>query len=445
MTESVQALSPALTVLRMHESADVALAPPSAWGFGPLFDAIKDAVIVADAGTGRILLWNRGAEALFQYTGAEAQELLLEQLVPPAFKQAHLHGLSEYAAHRGGALLDSDSPVEVPAVRKDGVEILIELALSRIANPRDPGGAYAMGIIRDVTRLRESEQTVKLILDATSQPTFALDIEGNCTLANPAAAALLGYLPEELVGQSMHAVMHHSRPDGAPFPVEECPINQTFRAGLAGHVDTEVFWRRDGTAFPADYRSQPIIGGGTLLGAVVAFDDITALKLATARVQERETQLRQRALTDVLTGVGNRRFANEALNDLAVGDAVVMIDIDHFKQVNDTHGHNAGDEVLVALAGHLKAHLRQNDSLARFGGEEFLLVLRGAPPSAQAVVQRMADDWANPTVRTTFSAGVAVHRDGLSPTETLQQADSALYDAKRQGRNRIVQFEPSSA
>lgn len=416
-----------------------AIGPAGNWGFGPLFDAIKDAVVVANASTGRILLWNQGAEGLFQYTATEAQHLLLEDLVPEPLKEAHRKGLARFAETGSGELLDSHAPVEVPAIRKDGVQCLVQLTLSRIESPDDPAGAYAMGLLRDVTRLREKEQTVKLMLNAAAQPMFALDVLGNCTLANPAAAHLLGYEPEELEGLNMHAVMHHSYLDGSPFPAEDCQIFQTFRAGVPGHTDSEVFWRRDGTAFPADYRSQPILQGDTLLGAVVGFTDIS-------EAREREAVLRNRANTDVLTGIGNRGYANEVLARLQGGDAVVMIDLDGFKAINDTYGHSAGDEILVALAAHLLERLREGDCLARFGGEEFLLVLRDAAQSAPAIVQRIAQEWQSLDRPTTFSAGIAVHRSGSSPLNALERADAAMYEAKRQGRDRIVHDQdPSSS
>lgn len=410
------------------------------WGFGPLFDAIKDAVIVADATTGRIMLWNRGAQGLFLYSAAQAQDLLLEDLVPESFKEAHRRGLAAYAAHGGGALLDSDDAVEVPALRMDGREILVQLMLSRIENPLDPSGAYAMALIHDVTSLREAEQAVKLILDTSSQPMFALDVTGTCTLINPAAATLLGYECTELEGKSMHALMHHTRSDGSAYPAAECAIAQTIEAGLTSHVDTEVFWRRDGTAFPAEYRSHPIVRGGTVLGAVVTFSDLTDVRLGEAQVRDREAKLRRRALTDDLTGIGNRRYADEVLIDLGVGDAVALIDIDHFKLVNDTHGHSEGDKILIALAAHLQGQLRVGDSLARFGGEEFVLVLQGAGHTGSAIVQRMADEWSKLDLNATFSAGVAIHGNAQTPRETLQNADRAMYEAKRQGRDRVVPY-----
>ena len=163
----------------------------------------------------------------------------------------------------------------------------------------------------------------------------------------------------------------------------------------------------------------------------MAFTDIS-------EAREREAVLRHRSVTDVLTGVGNRRYANEILAELKIGDAVVMIDLDGFKSINDTYGHNAGDAMLVALATHLKQRLREGDCLARFGGEEFLLVLRDAALSAHSIVQRIAKEWPSHDQSTTFSAGIAIYRGAESATSTLERADAAMYQAKREGRDRVI-------
>lgn len=431
---------------RATQSATAASRPspsPAAWGFGALFNAIKDAVIVADASSGRILLWNRGAEEMLQYTPTEAVTLLLEDLVPPAFKEAHRKGLAAYAEHHTGTLIDSRVAVEVPALRKDGAELIIELNLSRIEHPQDPGGAYAMGMIRDITQQRESEQTVQLILDASAQPMFALDRFGCCTIANPAAAALLRCDRADLQGKNMHDLIHHSRADGSPLAVAECQISKTFSTGIPSHTDDEVFWRSDGTFFAADYRSEPISRGGTLLGAVVTFSDISDRRRAEAKARAEQLQMRHKAETDVLTGVGNRRFADHVLDSLRPGDAVVLIDLDCFKAVNDTHGHNAGDEVLISLAVHLRSQLRAGDHLARWGGEEFLVVLAGGGSGAAATVERMAHSWATPIAGTTFTAGLAEHQAGATGAHSLAMADAAMYRGKRAGRARVMVHEAS--
>jgi diguanylate cyclase (GGDEF)-like protein len=142
------------------------------------------------------------------------------------------------------------------------------------------------------------------------------------------------------------------------------------------------------------------------------------------------------ALTDSLTGVGNRRYAEQLLADLTPGDSVVMIDLDRFKGVNDRLGHAAGDEVLRALATHLLAGLREDDRVARFGGEEFLVVLRGVTPTRAArTVERLLASWRATEPVTTFSAGIAHHSEGSSAEQTLERADQALYAAKDAGRD----------
>jgi len=116
-----------------------------------------------------------------------------------------------------------------------------------------------------------------------------------------------------------------------------------------------------------------------------------------------------------------------------------MIDLDHFKTVNDTEGHSAGDEVLQALAEHLGRGVRDADLVARYGGEEFLVVLHGAGPEGLITAERLRATWRDTNPRTTFSAGVAVHHAGQPGAVTLAQADAALYAAKRTGRNRVCE------
>ena len=150
-------------------------------------------------------------------------------------------------------------------------------------------------------------------------------------------------------------------------------------------------------------------------------------------------ELTEAAMNDPLTGVGNRRRAAALLEHLRPGDAVVLIDLDHFKLVNDTAGHAAGDKVLVALGRYLHDHLRDADAVARYGGEEFLVVFRHAGQGAGAAADRLVDGWRALTPLTTFSAGVAVHAPGRSPAATLGRADAALYRAKRTGRDRACE------
>jgi len=154
------------------------------------------------------------------------------------------------------------------------------------------------------------------------------------------------------------------------------------------------------------------------------------LRTAAALVVEAET--------DPLTCLANRRTFARALTTLRPGDAVVVVDLDHFKSVNDTYGHAAGDETLRRLAGCLRSVSRQADCVARYGGEEFALVLAEAgSDGARVVMQRLRRAWAREQAATTFSAGVAVHAPPEPPADTLHRADLALYRAKESGRDRI--------
>jgi diguanylate cyclase (GGDEF)-like protein len=144
------------------------------------------------------------------------------------------------------------------------------------------------------------------------------------------------------------------------------------------------------------------------------------------------------ARTDPLTTLQNRRELDRALQGVDPGDAVVMIDLDDFKQVNDEHGHQAGDRILGELGRIIVNAVRSGDVALRYGGDEMLLVLtRAGFAGAETFLERLRGDWAAPG-RPTFSAGVAVHMADVSPSDTLRRADRALYSAKRSGGNRVA-------
>ena len=162
----------------------------------------------------------------------------------------------------------------------------------------------------------------------------------------------------------------------------------------------------------------------------------TQAALALERVQVEESLLEE-SLQDELTGLGNRRYANHVLTRLQPGDAVAMIDLDHFKELNDTLGHAAGDDLLRTFASELTRSLREGDAAARLGGDEFLLVLRHAGEHAEATLNRLADRWKATGSAATFSAGVTTFDGNDLERSPLERADEALYAAKRAGRNRV--------
>lgn len=134
-----------------------------------------------------------------------------------------------------------------------------------------------------------------LLLESTGEGIFGIDLDGHCVFINRAGAALLGHdAPEALIGQNMHALTHHSEADGTPYPVERCPIFNAFRQGLPCRIDSEVFWRRDGSSFPVEYSSYPIQNGMHILGAVITFVDISERKAAEQALQHAKQALEER-------------------------------------------------------------------------------------------------------------------------------------------------------
>ena len=148
--------------------------------------------------------------------------------------------------------------------------------------------------------------------------------------------------------------------------------------------------------------------------------------------------LSREIVTDKLTGVGNRRLGEMLLESLEPGDAVAILDVDLFKQVNDRYGHPEGDRLLHRLGADLNQSLRDVDAVARMGGEEFMVVMRGAGQQGVETVSRLLGSWREGSPLTTISAGVAVHMPKTSPEVTYAAADKALYVAKHTGRDRVV-------
>ncbi|MGD0515994.1 MAG: PAS domain S-box protein [Thermoguttaceae bacterium] len=141
--------------------------------------------------------------------------------------------------------------------------------------------------------LQKSEEKLRLLLDSTAEAIYGIDLEGNCTFCNPACLQSIGYKhEEEVLRKNMHWLIHHSRADGTPFPVEECRIFQAFKTGTGTNVDDEVLWRADGSCFPAEYWSYPQRVGETIVGSVVTFVDITKRKHAQEALRLSEERLR---------------------------------------------------------------------------------------------------------------------------------------------------------
>jgi two-component system, cell cycle sensor histidine kinase and response regulator CckA len=174
--------------------------------------------------------------------------------------------------------------------------ILTSLLLAGIVfilqTTRDKAIKLARGMTQE---LRESEEKVRLILYAAGEAIYGLDNAGCCTFANPACLRLLGYNSEdELLGKNMHCLVHHSHADGTTYPRETCSILNAIRTNTGCHLDTEVYWRSDGTSFPVEYWSFPQEKDGRVVGAVVSFLDVTERKQNETLFREQTAAIMQR-------------------------------------------------------------------------------------------------------------------------------------------------------
>ncbi len=234
----------------------------------------------------RPLYANRTLVEMFGYDDVE--DILALDSAAALFapeERARMHGYHE--ARLRGEFAPND--YEFKGLRKDGSEIWMNNRAFRIDWEDGPAICTTLfditGRKRAEEALRASEDRFRLLLESTGEAIYGLDTDGNCTFSNPACARLLGYSdPAELLGKNMHDLIHHTRPDGTPYPREACRMYEAFVQGEGTHVDDEVLWRSDGTSFPVEYRSFPVRRDGEIVGAVVTFVDITERKEAQAQL-----------------------------------------------------------------------------------------------------------------------------------------------------------------
>jgi diguanylate cyclase (GGDEF)-like protein/PAS domain S-box-containing protein len=315
---------------------------------------------------------------------------------------------------------------------------------------RDANG----NLVREIGERRQAEARFRLLLESVGEGIYGLDSEGRCTFVNEAALAMLGYASDELLGREIHGLIHHSHADGSAYPAEACLIYDAFRAGQARQGLVELLWRKDGTSFPAEYSAQPMREAGRITGAVLVFRDVTEAQAQARRLSFQATH-------DALTGLVNRREFERRLERVLAetrnnGEecALLYLDLDQFKVVNDTCGHTAGDQLLRQIASQLQERLRARDTLARLGGDEFGVLLEHCPlDQALRIATELRDgvqDYRFAWEGKPFSVGVSI---GLVPlvaiagdvAAALSAADAACYAAKEQGRNRVHCYRSDDA
>ena len=231
---------------------------------------------------------------ILELTGYPAETFLTDWNFWPSVV-IHADDRAMATAHALHLTLGRMDEIEYRLVRADGTIIWVRDS-ARVEQHDDLQIVY--GVVSDITERKEAEHKLEqlsrhntMILHSAGEGIFGVDVNGCHTFINPAAAKMLGYTPSELIGQPSHTTWHHTKPDGSPYPVSDCPLHNGYKSGQVCRGDDEVFWRKDGTSFPVRYTSTPIFEHKILKGAVVVFQDITQRKQAQAELARRTAQV----------------------------------------------------------------------------------------------------------------------------------------------------------
>ena len=288
------------------------------------------------------------------------------------------------------------------------------------------------------------------LLESLHDGVYFVDRERKILYWNKGAELLTGYSAAEVVGRScFDNILMHVTAGGCSLCLNGCPLGKTIEDGQ--RRESEIFLRHKlGHRVPVSVRAAPLTDHqGKIIGAVEVFSDISAKKY----IERRMGALEELVFLDPLTGVPNRRYielkVQQALQEVEqfgrkIG--LLMVDVDHFKQVNDEHGHDAGDEVLKAMCRTLLHSLRSGNVLGRWGGEEFLVILAGTTlEGLRASAERfrmLISETAVPApkgeLRITVSMGGTLMLRDDTDQSVIKRADELMYQSKMDGRNRVT-------
>ncbi|MES2583479.1 MAG: PAS domain S-box protein [Pseudomonadota bacterium] len=412
-----------------------------------LFEYAPDGIVIADANS-NYLDANASACRMLGYPRGELIGLHATDIVIPSEVPHIEEALGTIKTH-------DDYHREWQFRRKDGTEFSAEVIATQM-----PDGNL-MGMIRDVSErkrseaaLRESVVHTQTILDNIVDGVVTFDAQGVVESFNQAASAIFGYAPREIIGRSAALLIHD--PDSH---FEEDYLRHRFSSERPGipNISREVQGRRkDGELFPIHLSVSRIFRNG-LAHLIAIVRDIT-------QQRHDEEEIRRLAFFDPLTGLPNRRLLMDRLKQAMVTSArtgkhgaLMFLDLDHFKQLNDTQGHDVGDLLLQQTAKRLSACVRDGDSVARLGGDEFVVLLEALSPHsheaathAEAVATKLLDAFKTPyslngySHEGTTSIGIVVFMgDDETMDDLLKKADLAMYQGKSAGRNTARFFDPA--
>jgi formate hydrogenlyase transcriptional activator len=276
-----------------------------------VFENSAIGVALADL-NGRVLATNATLQEMLGYTESEFQGLSFLEITHEDYREANWALVTE--------LLDGKRDqfqIEKQYWRKDGSLVWVRNNVSLVPNTESTP-RFMLALSEDITERKQaeaalqlSEERLSLILNSAAEGIFGCDSHGTCLFSNPAAARLLGYDdPEELLGKNMHALEHHTGKDGKPFPIEECPIYVGFHENRGVHIDDDIFWKKDGSSFPVEYWSHPLVRDDKTVGAVVTFFDISERREAEESL--RKSEQRKHTLLEINNAIINN-LTQEAL------------------------------------------------------------------------------------------------------------------------------------
>ncbi len=393
-----------------------------------------DEGIVNISETGMIEMFNPAAERLFGYSSFEVVGKNVSMLMPDPYHSEHDGYLARYL-HTGQAHIIG-SGREVTAKRSDGSVFPIELRVSEFSLE---GRRQFIGCIRDITERKRAEARFKAVFNNSPDALILLDSDGNIIEWNDNAVAIWGYGKSEVQGKNFSIVL----------PPQELGLNVDYRKyyqkseNILGVIRELVGQRKDGNHFPLELRtSEMVIDRG--FNFLVSARDITEKK-------EAEQVIWQQANFDTLTGLPNRRmFYNRLEQEIKKSHrsglpmVLLLLDLDHFKEVNDTLGHAQGDALLVEVARRIVECVRESDTIARLGGDEFTVILSEMEDvnSVERIAQNIIECLAVPfqllqeIAYVSASVGITLYPNDAQDIDSLMKnADQAMYLAKKSGRN----------
>lgn len=294
-----------------------------------------------------------------------------------------------------------------------------------------------------------SELSYEKLLDNLFDGVYFVDTNKRITFWNKGAERITGYSKDEVMGSCCaNNILRHIDGSGRELCIEGCPLTATILDGKGRQ--SEVFLHhRMGHRVPVTVRTSPVReANGSVTGAVEIFTDNSS----SIQILKELEGLKKEAYVDALTGVGNRRYGEMSLSTRLFEwenhneqFGVLFLDIDHFKQFNDNYGHKTGDEVLIMVGSSISNSMRKMDVVARWGGEEFMILLPGVSSDVLAVIAErtrvlidhsfmMAGD---EKLRVTVSIGATLALPNDTAETVIHRADSLMYQSKASGRNRV--------